>query len=221
VSFIDYRFRLGHLSFALITMAFAEMAEIYVIGNEFLGGASGLSLPKDVGDLTQMQLGGGRGAYWAMLGITAVCILINLAILTSPLGYRLRAMRDNENAAQAIGVGLLRNKTIAMMLSAALTSIIGTVYVRYLTFADPYLFVSPVVTIEIILFATVGGLGTALGPALGALILSPTGELLRGHFGDALPGFHYFVYGLIVIAVIMLSPAGIWPAIQAVLRRKS
>ena len=221
ISFIDYRFRLGHLSFALITMAFAEMAEIYVTGTDFFGGASGLFLPKDTGNFLAFQFGGGRGAYWVMLAMAAICILVNLAILSSPLGYCLRSIRDNENAAQAIGVGLLRNKTFAMMISAVLTAVIGAVYARYLGFVDPYLLVSPVLTVEIVLFATVGGLGSAIGPALGAFLLAPLGEILRGHLGGSLPGLHYFIYGVIVVAVILVSPAGIWPFVQARLRKRS
>jgi branched-chain amino acid transport system permease protein len=219
VSFVDYRFRLGHLSFALITMAFAEMGEIFVLDTEFLGGASGLSLPKDTGDFLAFQFGGGRGGYWMMLAMAAICILVNFAILNSPLGYNLRSIRDNENAAQAIGVGLLRNKTLAMTISAVLTSIVGTIYARYLSFVDPYLLVSPVMTIEIVLFATVGGLGSAIGPALGAFILAPLGEILRGQLGGALPGFHYFIYGIVVVGVILASPAGVWPFLQALFKR--
>jgi len=221
IAFIDYRFRLGHLSFALITLAFAEMAEIVVIGWDFLGGASGLFLPKDTGDFAQFQLGGGQGAFWMMLVLAVITIVVNLAILNAPLGYYLRTIRDNENAAQAIGVGLFRNKMIAMVISAVLTSLIGTVYARYLTFADPYLLVSPVITIEIVLFATVGGLGHAFGPALGALLLVPLGEVLRGKLGGVLPGLHYFLYGVVVIGVIMLSPRGLMPLVASLWRRRT
>lgn len=214
IAFLDWRFRLGHLSFALVTLAFAEMGEIVVIGWDFLGGASGLFLPRDTGQFLQFQFGGGSGVLWAMLVLATICILVNVAILGSPLGYYLRTIRDNEQAAQAIGVRLLRNKMLAMMISAVLTSLVGTVYVRYLTFADPYLLVSPVITIEIVLFATVGGLGRAWGPALGALLLVPLGEVLRGKLGGVLPGLHYFIYGLIVILVIRLSPAGVLPLVE-------
>lgn len=215
IAFIDFRFRLGHLSFALITLAFAEMGEIIVIGWEFLGGASGLFLPKDHGNLAAFQFGGGKGAYWVMLLLAVVAIIVNLAILNRPLGYFLRTIRDNENAAQAIGVDLLRNKTTAMVISAVLTSIIGTAYARYLTFADPYLLSSPVLTVEIVLIATVGGLGKAFGPALGAVLLIPLGEILRGKLGGVLPGLHYFVYGAVVIGVILLSPRGLLPLVQS------
>ena len=214
IAWLDFRFRLGHLTFALITLAFAEMAEIIVIGWEFLGGASGLFLPKDTGQFSQMQFGGVQGSFWVMLTLAAAAIFANIFVLNAPLGYYLRSIRDNENAAQAIGVGLLGNKIKAMVISGVLTSLIGTAYARYLTFADPYLLASPVLTIEIVLFATVGGLGRAFGPALGALLLVPLGEVLRGKLGGVLPGLHYFIYGATVIAVIMLTPRGLLPLIQ-------
>lgn len=221
IAWVDFRFRLGHLSFALITLAFAEMAEIIVIGTDFLGGASGLFLPKDTGNIGAFQFGGERGAYIVMLVLAFAAIVINLAVLNAPLGYYLRTIRDNENAAQAIGVGLLSNKIKAMALSAVMTSVIGTSYARYLTFADPYQLASPVITIEIVLFATVGGLGRAFGPALGALILVPLGEVLRGKLGGTLPGLHYFVYGLVVISVIMASPKGVLSIFERLWQRNN
>ncbi|MBB1091609.1 branched-chain amino acid ABC transporter permease [Rhodopseudomonas palustris] len=220
IAWIDFRFQLGHLSFVLITLAFAEMAAIVVEGWEFLGGASGLLLPRDTGDVWAFQFGGVRGAFWVMLGLAAAIALINVAILNSPLGYYLRTIRDNEKAAQAIGVNVLRHKMIAMTVSAVLTSIVGTCYVRYLTFADPYLLASPLITIEIVLFATVGGLGRAFGPALGALLLVPLGEVLRGQLGGAVPGLHYFIYGVVVIVVILVTPRGLLPLFEKLLRRR-
>jgi branched-chain amino acid transport system permease protein len=214
IAWIDFRFQLGHLSFVLITLAFAEMGSIIVEGWDFLGGASGLLLPKDTGDFWAFQFGGGQGAFWVMLALAAICVLASVAILNAPLGYYLRTIRDNEKAAQAIGVNILRYKIIAMVISAVLASVVGTAYVRYLTFADPYLLVSPVITIEIVLFATVGGLGRAYGPALGALLLVPLGEILRGKLGTTLPGLHYFIYGIVVIAVILITPRGLLPLFE-------
>lgn len=219
IAWIDFRFQLGHLSFVLITLAFAEMGSIVVEGWDFLGGASGLLLPKDTGDFLAFQFGGGHGAFWMMLALAAICVLINVAILNAPLGYYLRTIRDNEKAAQAIGVDVLRYKIVAMVISAMLASVVGTAYVRYLTFADPYLLISPVITIEIVLFATVGGLGRAYGPALGAILLVPLGEILRGKLGSALPGLHYFIYGSVVIAVILITPRGMLPLFERLVAR--
>jgi branched-chain amino acid transport system permease protein len=220
IAWIDFRFQLGHLSFVLITLAFAEMAAIVVEGWDFLGGASGLLLPRDTGNVLAFQFGGGRGAFWVMLGLATLTVLVNVAILNAPLGYYLRTIRDNEKAAQAIGVNVLQHKTTAMVISAVLTSIVGTAYVRYLTFADPYLLASPVITIEIVLFATVGGLGRAYGPALGALLLVPLGEVLRGKLGGVVPGLHYFIYGIVVIVVILATPRGLLPLLEGLLRRR-
>jgi branched-chain amino acid transport system permease protein len=219
IAWIDFRFQLGHLSFVLITLAFAEMGSIIVEGWDFLGGASGMLLPKDTGNFLAFQFGGGGGAFWVMLTLAAICVLVNVAILNAPLGYYLRTIRDNEKAAQAIGVDILRYKITAMVISAVLASVIGTAYVRYLTFADPYLLISPVITIEIVLFATVGGLGRAYGPAIGALLLVPLGEVLRGKLGSTLPGLHYFIYGIVVIGVILVTPRGLLPLFEGLGKR--
>jgi branched-chain amino acid transport system permease protein len=192
------------------------MGAILVEGWDFLGGASGLLLPRDTGNWLAFQFGGGPGAFWVMLALAAICVIVNVAILNAPLGYYLRTIRDNEKAAQAIGVDILRYKITAMVISAVLASVVGTAYVRYLTFADPYLLISPVITIEIVLFATVGGLGRAYGPALGALLLVPLGEVLRGKLGSTLPGLHYFIYGIVVIGVILVTPRGLLPLFEKI-----
>lgn len=217
IAWVDFRFKLGHLSFALITLAFAEIGELVVLGWDFLGGASGLYLPSDKGDLLAFQFGGAKGYYWLALVIAALCFLVNFAIINSPLGYYLRAIRDNENAAQAVGVALLRNKAIAMAISAALTAVIGTAYARYVAFVDPYLFASPAVVIEVVLIATIGGLGTPFGPMVAALLLVPFGELIRGNFGGVAPGLHYLVYGVLIVVVILSMPRGLVPRLMAAL----
>lgn len=220
IAAVDHRFRLGHLSFALVTLAFAEMGELVVLGTDFLGGASGLFLPRDEGRLAAFQFGGSAGGYWVMLVLATLCLVVNLAIVNAPLGFYLRAIRDNEGAAQALGVNLLRNKVLAMTISAALTSLVGSFYARTLTFVDPYLLASPVLTVEIVLFATVGGLATPFGPILGALALVPLGEILRGQLGGTLPGLHAFLYGLVVVLVVLLLPRGIAPTLHDRLRRR-
>ena len=220
IAWVDFRFKLGHLSFALITLAFAEIAELIVLGWDFLGGASGLSLPSDTGNFLAFEFGGGRGYFWLMLVLAALSFLVNFAVLNSSLGYYLRAIRDNENAAQAVGIALLRNKALAMAISAALTSIVGTAYARYVSFVDPYLFASPAVVIEIVLIATIGGLGTPYGPLVAAVLLVPLGEIMRGELGGVAPGLHFFVYGILIVLVILTMPQGLVPTLSKVLARR-
>jgi branched-chain amino acid transport system permease protein len=219
ISWLNFRFRLGALSFALITLCFAEMTLILVLNSEYLGGASGFYLPKDTGQLSRFEFGSAKSYYWLILGLALLTQIVNLGVLNSPLGYFLRALRDNEAAAQAIGVAVLRNRAAAMVISGLLCTWVGAAYARYSVYVDPYLFASPTLTIEIVLFVTVGGLGTGFGPALGALVLLPLGELLRAHLGGWLPGVHYIVYGVAVILIIMLRPTGIAPAIERFVHR--
>lgn len=209
IAWVDTRFKLGHLSFALITLAFAEIGELVVLGWDFLGGASGLYLPADKGALAAFQFGGAKGYFWAALVVATLAFVVNFAIINSPLGYFLRAVRDNENAAQAVGVAVFRNKAVAMAISAAMTAVVGTVWARYSAFVDPYVFASPAVVIEVVLIATIGGLGTPFGPLVAALLLVPFGELIRGHFGGVAPGLHYLVYGVLIVVVILVMPRGL------------
>jgi branched-chain amino acid transport system permease protein len=218
-AFVDSRFRLGHLSFALVTLAFAEIGELVVTGTDFFGGASGLSLPRDRGNFLALELGGTAGYFWAALLTALAGLVLNYAVLNRPLGYFLRSLRDNEQAAQAIGIEVFRNKAIATAISAALSSVVGTFYARYLTFVDPYLLASPVLTIEIVLIATIGGLGTPLGPLFAAALLVPFGEIIRGQLGGVLPGLHYFLYGVLIVVVITTSPQGIVPRLAELISR--
>jgi branched-chain amino acid transport system permease protein len=105
-----------------------------------------------------------------------------------------------------------------MAISAVLSSVAGTLYARYSNFVDPSLLASPNLTIEIVLVATIGGLGTPLGPLLAALVLIPCGELLRGRFGGSLPGLHFFLYGVLIIIVVLTSPEGMVPRLLALRR---
>jgi branched-chain amino acid transport system permease protein len=218
LALLDSRFRLAHLSFALITLAFAEIGELVVTGSDFLGGASGLYYPKAAAGLAEFNFGGSTGYLFAALVLAVISLLVNAAILASPLGFYLRALRDNENAAQAIGIPILRNRALAMAISAALSSVVGTLYARYLGFVDPTQLASPTLVIEIVLIATIGGLGTPWGPLVAAAVLVPAGELLRGKFGGVLPGLHYFLYGVLIILVVLTSPEGLVPRLVSLLR---
>lgn len=145
------------------------------------------------------------------LALALMAQVVNLAVLNSPLGYFLRALRDDESAAQAVGVAVLRNQIAAMVISAVLYTWIGAAYARYMSYVDPYLFASPTLTIEIVLFATVRRPRDSFRTGPGALVLLPVGELLRAHLGATLPGIHYVIYGVVVVLIIMFQPPGSRP----------
>lgn len=214
ISWISFRFRLGHLFFALITLAFAELGLLLVLGTEYLGAASGLYFPTGDAGAEGGFLSYNSRSFLTLLAGAVIAFAVSLWVLRSKLGYYLNAIRNNEEAAQAIGIDLLKYKTVAVVLSAILSSALGTLYAMYGGFVDPYFFASPLIIIEIILFSVIGGLGTLWGPIFGAALLVPLGEVLRGRFGDVLPGLHFVIYGILIIAVIRLVPDGLarsWP----------
>lgn len=221
IAWLAFRFRLPHLSFALITLAFGEIGLLVVLGTDFLGAASGLFLPPRPPniDVLNLQFPAPSSYLWVMLVFGLVAFATNVWVLNSKLGYCLRAIRGNEQAAQAIGISVVRHKIVAMALSAVLTSLIGTAYAQYLLYVDPYLFASPNIVVEIVLFATIGGLGTLWGPVLGAGLLVPLGEILRGQLGGAVPGLHFFIYGALIVAVILFMPNGLVGGLQALRKR--
>jgi branched-chain amino acid transport system permease protein len=107
---------------------------------------------------------------------------------------------------------------IALAVSGALTALGGSIYAQYLLFVDPLTFFGPSITIKVILFALVGGMGTVWGPVIGTVLLFPLGEVLRGEFGGNLPGFDSLLYGLLVVVCILLFPRGISGTLNHVFR---
>ncbi|TQF27599.1 hypothetical protein UNPF46_30230 [Bradyrhizobium sp. UNPF46] len=215
ISWITFRFRLGHLYFALVTLAIGELGRVIVIGTEFLGGASGLLVQYQPWSVGGIRISVAMQNLLFALGFAAIAVLTTRAILRSKLGFYLRALKGNESAAQAIGINLLRSKTTAMMVSAVLSSIGGSVLAHYDGFVDPEVVASPILIISIVLFTVVGGIGTLWGPVVGVALLFPFGEILRGSLANSLPGLHLVVFGVTLVAVIRLMPTGILGSVVA------
>lgn len=206
ISVLVFRLRLSHLAFALITLALAEVGLLFVLSNKFLGAASGVVWPNRSG-LAHLALDP-EGYYWLAFAVMVGICLVAWWVLSSKMGFYLRAIRDDENAAAAVGVDLLRYKTAAMVISAVLTSVAATIYSRYTVFVDPHEIAAPLLSISVILFVVVGGPGTLWGPVLGAGLLYPAGEVLRGEFGS-LAGLHLLIFGLLIVLVVLYMPRGL------------
>ncbi|TFB77298.1 branched-chain amino acid ABC transporter permease [Cryobacterium glaciale] len=203
-------FRLRGPYFALATLALGIiLLNVAVHFRELTGGHVGISLPPTEGWGTMTFLN--RWQYVVIAGgYLLVCLLISGIILSNRFGYQLAAVREDEEAARALGVNATRVKLLAGTLSGGLAAGIGTIYAQYILFLTPDSVLGTAVSIEIIVLAIVGGSGKLYGPLLGAVLLIPAGQLVLREFGGALPGLHTLVYGVIVIIVILLFPRGIW-----------
>lgn len=208
IGWLGVRAGIGGLSFAVLTLAVAEVANLFVTSFDPFGASRGISIPPSGSPTWDMQFFA-QSSWFAVGGALLVLTqLIAIGIHRSRVGYRLRAVRDNPLAAQAMGINLTGCRSSALAISGALTALAGAIFAQYSVFVNPSFF-GPTLTIEVILFTLIGGMGTVWGPVLGAAILYPLGEWLRTQYGGSLPGLDILVYGLLVIACILVFPGGL------------
>jgi branched-chain amino acid transport system permease protein len=135
-------------------------------------------------------------------------------IQNSKLGSYLVALRENEDAAQSLGVNTTRGKLYAMLVSAFLTALGGTFYAQYLQFIDPDSLFPAVLSIRFALLAIIGGIGTVAGPVIGSFILTPLDVFLRGWLGGLYAGLGFFIYGCVLVGVVLVRPQGLFRLVQ-------
>ncbi|RLB10729.1 MAG: hypothetical protein DRG63_13690 [Deltaproteobacteria bacterium] len=113
-----------------------------------------------------------------------------------------------------MGVKTGRVRLLAMVISSFLAAVIGTFYAQYLVYIDPSSAIRIQIAVQVALFAIVGGVGTTLGPAIGAMIFIPITIALRAKLGTAAPGLHMIIYGVILMAVLLYMPQGVYGTLR-------
>ena len=207
VGSLTFRYGLKGSYFALVTLAFAEVFRILAVSVEFTGGGVGLMLPLHE-SFANMQFASRRGYIGLVLGFVVAAMLATSWLRHSRFGAQLQAVRDNEDAARAIGVDPWSVKLGAITLSAAFMGAGGAFYVQVFQYIDPGLAFGPATSVEALVAAIVGGMGTLWGPVLGAAVLHLLGELTRNLFGQ-LPGLNMIVYGSVLVLIVMFVPRGL------------
>jgi branched-chain amino acid transport system permease protein len=223
IGFLAFRFGVGGVYFAILTIAFAEFARIGFDHIDWVGGSSGLFLPVanyDHNDVLRLR---GRPVmfYYVILALTAVAFVMCHALLRSRIGYYWQAIREDEPAARALGIDTFRCKLLAIVVSAAMTAPAGVFYAFYYNSLFPEQTFFILRSIEIILGPVIGGVGTLFGPVIGAFMLTGLSEGLQNlltHYGIDTPGATRVFYGVCLLLVVMLLPNGIWPPIARLLR---
>ena len=204
-------FRLSGHYFAIATMLVGEITYTVVRNADALGGARGQALPILPSTLLNYQFHEGRMPYYfTALALYAFALLVTFAVERRRIGYYLRAIREDQTAAQSIGVPVLRYKLSAAALSAALTALGGTFYAQYVLFIDAEtVFSLYLISVPIVLVTVLGGAGHAFGPLLGAAVLIPLTELSRIAFGGTGRGLDLVIYGGLIVLVAVLHPDGL------------
>jgi branched-chain amino acid transport system permease protein len=196
--------------FALSTIAFSQV--LLIVASRWRGftaGSEGIPVPFRPGFWT---LGLSHVAWvYLALAVAIVYYVVQLYFERSRIGYRLAGVREDEDAAEALGIPARRLKVLAITLSAALTSVGGTLWAQYVGFVDPFYVFSVDLSVRFALHTIIGGMGTALGPYLGSILITSVETYLRATFsGQAgLAGIYLVVYGTILILVVRFVPEGL------------
>ena len=223
IGFLAFRFGVGGVYFAILTIAFAEFARIGFDHFKWVYGSSGLFLP--VANYAQNDLWNLRGSpvmfYYLMLALTVGAFILCHALLRSRMGYYWLAIRENPDAAQALGVNAFRCKMAAVVVSAAMTAVAGVVFAFYYNNLFPEQIFHISRSIELILGPIIGGIGTLTGPLVGALLITGLAEGMREvmlRLGIDVPGVKQVFYGISLLLVVVFLPHGVWPPLARKLK---
>ena len=240
-------FRLRGPYFVLASIAVAEIVRITALNWAVVtNGAEGIL----VSELPPLVLGGmvltdfsSKVPYYYMgLGLAAATILATWAVQNSKLGYYFQAIREDQDAAHSLGISLSLYKNLALLLSAFFTAQAGAFYALYVRFIDPTTVLSLDLSVQIVLIAIIGGIGTIYGPMVGALVLIPLSEVLRSNviaqavinsglvredsgvgifLKENLAHAHVLIYGILVVVVILFMPEGVLGFVRKLSTRKA
>jgi branched-chain amino acid transport system permease protein len=204
---LTFRSGLKGSYFALVTLAFAEVLRILASVAPITGAGVGILITLDLRPQA-FQFQSRAPFYWIVLALVALSLVIVRLIEQSRFGAWLLAVRENEDAAKAVGIDVAQVKLTAMTISAAITAAGGAFYAQYFLYIDSGIAYGPWISVEALLAPIVGGIGTAFGPLLGALVVKTLGELTKLVTGDA-PGLDLAIYGGVLILIVAFAPRGI------------
>jgi branched-chain amino acid transport system permease protein len=218
LGFLGFRFGLRGVYFVIMTIAFAELTRLAVSHIEALGSFTGIFLDFNP-SFYNFQFRGNIPYYYIALGFMVASLIVVRIIEVSKVGRFIVAIREDEEAAQALGVNTFKYNMIAIAISAFMTSLAGAFYANYIFYLHPNSLFGMSLSIELILRPIVGGLGTLFGPVIGSIILTPLSEISRAYFAKGgLEGLHLILYGVLTILVVLFMPKGIIVYVRRLLR---
>lgn len=215
-------FRLSGHYFSMATIAVAELIRLVIGTWDFVGAAIGLQGPAVGRGWYDLTFRGELPYYFIFLAVLVLLLFITWQVQRSRFGYYLRAIKAGERAARSLGVPVRRTKLYALMLSAAFTSIAGSLYAIKTGFVDPESGLGILVSVQMVIIAALGGAGSLYGPLVGAIILIPLQTATNTWFGGSGSGLTYILYGGIIVLIARFEPGGLheaWERISSKFRR--
>ena len=218
IALLSFRAGLKGSYFALITLAFAEAFRIVANSLAITGGGVGLLIPMQR-SAANFQFPSRIGFYYVIAALAVLSIAIALWLKRSRFGARLAAIRENEDAARALGIDALREKVKVMALSGGMCAAGGTFYAQYFLYIDPAVTFGVDKSVEMLLVTMIGGAGTVYGPLIGSLLLTLVGEVTR-NLTEA-QGLSLIIYGCLLVVIIGFLPNGLADLLRMRRRRRA
>lgn len=195
--------------FAVATMCLAECARIILLNFDAVGGSTGVSyFNRTLPPILSWQFKTKQEYFLLYLGVFVVILILAKILDKTKFGYYLRAIKGNEDSAQCVGIDTTKYKVLAYLLSAAIVSIGGSMWANYLCYIDPYTLLPLSMSMMICLVPIMGGVGTVVGPILGAIVLTAISQYTTSIFVGT-SGLSLFLYGVLVIIMVLFLPDGL------------
>ena len=219
IGFLSFRYKLRGDFFALVTLAFAEILRVLFNNTPALKGPTGILIPYRVNCL-EFQFANDQTFYYVLLVMVVLATGLIGFLRNRRLGLCLLAIKGSQDAAEALGVPVLRYKLYAIGLSAALAALVGSFYAQYYGFIDPSVVFAATISVEALVPCIIGGSGTMAGPLLGALVIVPLQELSNTIF-EGVGGMNMIVYGALIVFSVLFCPQGLYNGIRMRMLRKA
>jgi len=202
-------FRLKGHYFAMATIAVVEIVQIVFTNWEYAGAAVGLTIPMNQRGWGAMVFADKQPYYLLALGLLLLTLATTWAVERSHVGYYLRAIKDEPDAARSIGIRIARYKQVALALSAFFTALGGSLYAQKELYIDPGSVLTTALSIKMALVSILGGVGTMFGPVIGAVVLTTIEELTRAAFGGSGRGTDTMIYAGLIVLIAVYYPSGL------------
>ena len=207
IGILSFMYNLKGDYFALVTLAFAEIFRVIAKNTGWLKAAQGISITFKK-DWKVMQFSDKTGFLYLALILLILITVFIYRLQYTKMGKYFIAIRENEDAARALGIDTFKYKMIALVLSAMLTAVAGTFYAQYYLHIDPEIVFVSSVSVDAIIPCILGGIGTVFGPIIGACIIEPISEITNVYL-SAYPGMNMVTYGFILVIAIIVLPHGV------------
>lgn len=201
-------FVLSGAYFTLVTIAFAEAFRNLFTNWNYAGSGQGILIPLKESGFYTMRWISKVPYFYIALAMMIVFYLVLRKIDRSKLGYALKTIREDEDTANAVGINPFKYKFIATFISAGMVAVVGVFYANYIGYINPDI-LKQSQSLNYVMPAILGGVGSITGPLLGALIVTPLSEFLNASLSSIAGGLNLVVYAVIIIVVILFQPAGI------------